>query len=308
MEKSRLNQLPLATASILGQPPSILCVGVATLDIVSELSCWPGEDTEIRALDLRQVRGGNAANTAVVLAGLGGQAVDWMGTLGDDPGAARIVDDLRAGGVGIEHAVTVSGGVTPTSCVWLNRRRATRTIVHYRDLPELDASYFSRVDLAPYAWIHFEGRNVPVLAEMLRRARDAGARVSLEIEKPREHIESLWPLADVLLFSRHYALEKGFDSPRALLRHAARQAPRAALFCAWGEEGAAWQGVDGDSGFVGATPLARCVDTLGAGDVFNAAVVHGLLRGRAPREVIGFACRLAGRKCAQIGFEGLRDE
>ncbi len=286
----------------------ILCVGVATLDIVSELPRWPGEDSETRALDLRRARGGNAANTAVVLTGLGDRVVDWMGTLGDDPGAARILDDLRGNGVGVEHAVAVPGGVTPTSCVWLNRRRATRTIVHYRDLPELDASRFSRVDLGPYAWVHFEGRNVPALSEMLQRARDAGARVSLEIEKPRESIESLWSLADVLMFSRQYALEKGFDSPRALLTHAARQAPRADLFCAWGEEGAAWRGVDGDGGFIGATPLSHCVDTLGAGDVFNAAIVHGLIRGRAPRDVVGFACRLAGRKCTRIGFEGLRDE
>ncbi len=286
----------------------ILCVGVATLDIVSELPCWPGEDNEIRALGLRQVRGGNAANTAVVLAGLGGQVVDWMGTLGDDPGATWIVDDLRGKGVGVEHAVTVSGGATPTSCVWLNQQRATRTIVHYRDLPELDARCFSRIDLAPYAWIHFEGRNVPALPEMLRRARDAGARVSLEIEKPREHIESLWPLADVLIFSRHYALEMGFDSPRALLKHAARHAPCAELFCAWGDEGAAWQGVDGGSDVVGAASLQHCVDTLGAGDVFNAAVIHGLIRDWAPSEALGFACRLAGRKCAQVGFEGLRDE
>ncbi len=282
----------------------VLVVGVATLDIVFDLPAWPTEDSERRAQALRQARGGNAANSAVVLALRGASRVDWLGTLADDAGAALIRADLDAHRVGHAHAPRLDDGVTPTSCVWLNRSSGSRTIVHYRKLRELEAEDLGAVSLADYDWVHFEGRNPPALGSMMRAARLAGARVSLETEKARDGIEALWPLADVLLFSRHYARQRGFDSALALLHHVATRAPAAESYCAWGKQGAAWRGADGRSCFV-AAPRIRCVDSLGAGDVFNALVIEGLCAGRAPVETLIEACRVATRSCEHSGFEGV---
>jgi ketohexokinase len=47
------------------------------------------------------------------------------------------------------------------------------------------------------------------------------------------------------------------------------------------------------------------VDTLGAGDVFNAAVIDARLREQDPQTALAAACTLAGRKCCQVGFDGL---
>jgi ketohexokinase len=52
----------------------------------------------------------------------------------------------------------------------------------------------------------------------------------------------------------------------------------------------------------------RVIDTLGAGDTFNAAIIHGCLGGLETGVLLEQACRLAGRKCAQTGFTGLSDE
>ena len=53
------------------------------------------------------------------------------------------------------------------------------------------------------------------------------------------------------------------------------------------------------------TISSAVVDTLGAGDTFNAAVINGCLAGQATAEILEHACRLAGRKCMQDGFAGL---
>jgi ketohexokinase len=47
------------------------------------------------------------------------------------------------------------------------------------------------------------------------------------------------------------------------------------------------------------------VDTLGAGDTFNAAIIDGLCRQQDLAVALRDACRLAGKKCGQIGFQGL---
>lgn len=70
----------------------ILTVGIATLDIVNQVSAYPAEDDEIRATAQTIRRGGNATNTAVVLSQLGHQ-VDWAGALVQQPNNAAITED-----------------------------------------------------------------------------------------------------------------------------------------------------------------------------------------------------------------------
>lgn len=57
---------------------------------------------------------------------------------------------------------------------------------------------------------------------------------------------------------------------------------RATLVCAWAEEGADALGPDGRLLHSDAFPPPRVVDTLGAGDTFNAAVIFSLSQGEYP--------------------------
>ena len=54
---------------------------------------------------------------------------------------------------------------------------------------------------------------------------------------------------------------------------------RATLICAWAEEGADALGPDGQLLHSDAFPPPRVVDTLGAGDTFNASVIFSLSKG-----------------------------
>lgn len=57
---------------------------------------------------------------------------------------------------------------------------------------------------------------------------------------------------------------------------------RAVLICAWAEEGADALGPDGRLLHSDAFPPPRVVDTLGAGDTFNASVIFSLSQGECP--------------------------
>ncbi|MGD8235824.1 MAG: PfkB family carbohydrate kinase [Chromatiales bacterium] len=286
----------------------ILGVGIATLDIINTVAGYPDEDSEVRALDQRRSRGGNATNTLTVLAGLG-HACSWAGVLPEEPDAVEVERQLAHAGIDMQHVMRLKQGKMPTSCITLNTRNGSRTIIHYRDLPEYRSEWFSGVDLRSFDWLHFEGRAPAELALMLERAGRSDRRFSLEVEKPREGIERLLHLPDVLLFSKQYARANGFENAAAFLEAHARHAgqKRPLLFCSWGDAGA-WALTRDDMLYhQPAFEVPNVVDTVGAGDVFNAGIIHGLLCGMPVQDVLREAARLAAIKCGQTGFDSLAD-
>ncbi len=283
----------------------ILAVGIATLDVINEVATYPEENSEQRALWHGRQRGGNATNTLVVLSQLGHHCA-WAGVLPETPDAAFVQQELHRYRIDCGHVERVARGTLPTSYVTLSRARGSRTIVHTRDLPEFSTAAFQQIPLAGFDWLHFEGRDPAQVVQMMRRVRELapGVRVSLEVEKPRPDIETLFPHADLITCSQAFAARRGVE-PVELLRWARARAPEALLVCTLGEQGVI--GLDRADRVVeaAARPPDQVVDTLGAGDTFNAGLIDALVRGEALTEALGFACRLAGVKCAQRGLHGL---
>ncbi|HFD91675.1 MAG TPA: ketohexokinase [Gammaproteobacteria bacterium] len=285
----------------------ILAVGVATLDIINRVDTYPEEDAKIRATAQRVCRGGNATNTLVVLSQLGHRC-RWAGTLGGDFAADTIRADLETYDIDLGACRLYRDGHTPTSYVVHSMSTGSRTIIHYRDLPEYGHEDFATVPLENLDWIHFEGRNIPETTSMMERVRKTlpTLRCSLEVEKSRPGIEALFPLADVLLFSRDYAIGQGFHDAPSFLQHLRKCLPGINLVCAWGEAGASGVDRNGRVGDSPAHPPATVVDALGAGDTFNAGIIDACLRGYSLQEALGHACHLAGMKCGHTGLDFIR--
>jgi len=287
---------------------AVLGIGNATLDIIHLVERYPRENEEVRCRSRMLRRGGNTANTLVVLSQLG-VCCSWAGVLVDNPDGHFIGKDLQDHGVDTSPCRLLTDGCVPVSSVLVSAENGSRTITHYRDLPEYDYADFAALDLRPFDWLHFEGRNVPATLRMLERVRASaqGLRCSVEIEKPRDGIEALFACADVLLFSEAYSKARGFEEPLAMLRSLHGQWPQADLFCTRGAAGALALDRNGRVFLHPAVVPPAVVDTLGAGDTFNAGIISGYLAGLDTDATLARACRLAGRKCGQHGFERLGD-
>ncbi len=284
----------------------ILGVGNATLDIVNVVDNYPHEDQEVRASSQHLHRGGNVANTLVVLSQLGHDCA-WAGTLADERDAAIIREDLTEHGVDLSAVHSVAQGKVPTSYISLSRLNGSRTIVHYRDLPEYSAADFARIDLNLFDWLHFEGRNIEQIRLMLARARREQPNLlcSLEVEKVREGIESLFPLVDVLMFSKDYVRRQGWHDAEHFLAAMKKQQLNADLTCTWGSKGAYALSRTGEQLHEPAFAPKMVVDTLGAGDVFNAGLIAQLVMGHNLDIALIEASRLAGKKCGLYGLKRL---
>ncbi|XP_073868239.1 ketohexokinase isoform X5 [Macaca fascicularis] len=146
-------------------------------------------------------------------------------------------------------------------------------------------------------------------AHNTRQPPEQKIRVSVEVEKPQEELFQLFGYGDVVFVSKDVAKHLGFQSAGEALRGLyGRVRKGAVLVCAWAEEGADALGPDGKLIHSDAFPPPRVVDTLGAGDTFNASVIFSLSQGRSVQEALRFGCQVAGKKCGQQGFDGIVSE
>lgn len=280
----------------------ILCTGNLTLDIVNTVDHYPVEDEELRASGQLIASGGNAANTALVLAQLHQDAY-LASTIANDQNGSWLKNHLRDQGVNVDHVRQYKGD-SPTSFITLNQTNGSRTIVHHRELPELSPTDFAHIALERIDWFHFEGRNVEALAinVALTLEKRIDQPISLELEKERPGLEQIAKMADVLMISRAYAVSQGFESPDRFLLEKQKQFPHSLLSLSWGAEGAWFCDPKVSPTHVPAKPIAQVVDTVGAGDTYNAGLINALASGQPFDEAVNFASRLAEEKIQHQGL------
>lgn len=280
-----------------------LLTGIAVLDIVNTVAHFPAEDEEMRALSSEHVRGGNAANTACILT-QAGHEVFFAGTLAKDQAGDFIHNDMQQRGIRMDYGQRMQGS-TPTSYITLNQHNGSRSIVHHRDLHELSFAQFDSIPLQRFDAFHFEGRNVAHVRRMMDKVlkHRVDQTLSVEIEKDREDIDSLMTGADILLFSKSFAEARGFTTPRDFLQQLHQQ-HAVFLSCTWGASGAYAMTMSGE--FIEAPAITvNGIDSIGAGDTYNAGLLHALSQGSTFTDAIHFARELATKKVQQRGFDGL---
>ena len=285
---------------------SFLGIGNLVLDTILTTDHFPSENEELRAQSRQLQPGGNAANTLYVLKQLGHDCALMSAVAVDDAGR-KLLKAVADRGIDTTLCQKRLKGATPTSYVLVNRESGSRTIVHYRDLAELDFEHFAKQEIERFDWLHFEGRNVENLKGMLNIARTfcPDTPVSLELEKPRKGIKALLEVPNLIIIARHYAEALGLESAEDVLKHIRPHAPQATLVCTWGEAGAWFWAPGGEIRHQPAIKVPRVVDTLGAGDTFNAGLLHRLSAGDPIEEAVQFAAELAARKVRQPGLDNL---
>jgi sulfofructose kinase len=280
----------------------VICVGHSALDRVFTVDAWPQASAKVRANSLVEVGGGMAANAAVAVARLGGEACFW-GPVGEDGVADVMKAQLQAAGVDVRGLRRCAGLTSSTSAILIDAR-GERLIVSYRGTAlEAPADWLPLDQIGSAGALLADVRWPQGALAALRAARRAGipSVIDADTAEPAT-LRSLAGEAEYAVFSESgLACFAGAGDTEGGLRRALALGARLAAMTQ-GERGVFWIEAGEPEGLRHLPAFAvPVVDTLAAGDVFHGAFALELARGKLPAVALRVAAAAAAIKCTRPG-------
>lgn len=288
---------------------SHFCVlGSMNMDLVTRVRQFPRPGETLMGSSFQTYPGGKGANQAVALARLGA-AVSFVAARGNDVLGAQYEQVLIREGIARDSVAVVDGVSTGTATIVVNAAGENFVLVvpgaNASVTPEFVQNRLATLDGSSILLMQLE---IP-LESVIRGAqlaRQAGARVILDPAPARDLPDELLQTVDILTPNETEAqLLTGVDTrDTAGIRRAgetllARGAGRVIIKA--GDRGAF---VCGPQGFTQVPAFAvRAVDTVAAGDSFNAGLAYALAEGVEPAEAVRFANAVAGLSTTKEGAQ-----
>lgn len=258
---------------------------------------------KLSGLEPQEACGGSAANTITGLARLGVPA-GYIGKIGHDPYGEFFAAEMRRQGVearmlyGLSQTGRALGLITPDS---------ERTFATYLGAAvELEPTDLAAEMFSGYDYFHIEGymvQNHALTREALRLAKEAGLEVSLDLASHnvvRENLDFLRDMVgryvDIVFANEEESMAfSGAASPAEALVTISPQCRVAVVKL--GKNGSLVKDGGGEHR-VECIP-ARAVDTTGAGDLYAAGFLYGLMQGY-PLPVCGRVGSLLSGKVVEV--------
>lgn len=293
----------------------VVVVGSTNYDRTSYVDALPAPGETVIAQEHRESIGGKGANQSLAAARLGAHVL-FLTALGDDPESAVLERELRSHGVEVMLMVPPTGLRSGAASITVDRHGENAIVVspgaNYAHEGSATAGALARAGewASPDAVVVSQAE-VPLdtIVDTAAAARGLGLRFVLNlapfVSLPRQVLASADPLvvnrseAVALLRSVDDGDETSLDSSgEYLCRRLASHAK--SLVVTLGGQGAACL-VDGRYEFCPAPPVARVVDTTGAGDAFVGALASALAGGAELPPAVRLATQLSSLTVAESG-------
>ena len=273
-----------------------MCVGVITIDTIALVENYPNEDERVIANEISRAGGGPAAVAAVALSRLGINCA-IVGTIGDDADGKEVLRIFAKEGVDTSG---ISIGTAPTagSVIVASKKHSARAISTRQPVVQAPINEAAKKLIANAQWLHVDHVGIKCL-DQLGVSRGKGPHISFDAGYG---VESFDPIVVDLFVptDRQMALRyPGVDLAVALEKDSSMG----------GNIVVATQGSAGSSGFSRETGLVTApgfkvdaTSTLGAGDVFQGALVAQLIQGYSLQEAMRRANAVAALSCR--GLDG----
>jgi sulfofructose kinase len=275
--------------------------GLNATDTSIALSSYPARGSKVEFSTASVLPGGQVATT-VVACQHWGLSTRYVGSLGDDSAAALHRHAFAKAGV--ETQLMPIADCASRQSIILVDQEGERTVLWRKD---------ERLDLHPkdlkQEWftdgraLHVDGYDTAAATTAAKWARAAGIPVIADLDELYPGVEDLIEQIDYLIVSRDFPcrLMNEPDIEHALRAMQHRYGCRLTAATLGPDGVLAWDGTDFH--YAPAYQVA-VVDTTGAGDIFHAGFIYGLLQGWPLDQQLDFACAAAALNCTAVGARG----
>ena len=276
-------------------------VGLNATDTVIPLANFPVRGSKTEYSTISTLPGGQVATT-VVACQHWGMKTRYVGKLGDDLAATLHREAFSHAGVETRIS-TVPGGASAQSLILVDAE-GERTVLCRRDERlTLQPADLNREWIVNARALHVDGHDTAAATLAARWAREAGIPVIADLDELYPGVETLLENIDYLIVSRDFPsrLTNEPDLEKALQLMQRRYGCRLTAATLGPDGVLAWDGNDLHHAAAYRVPV---VDTTGAGDIFHAGFIYGLLQGWPLDHQLDFACAAAALNCTAVGARG----
>jgi sugar/nucleoside kinase (ribokinase family) len=242
-------------------------------------------ERELLADRMMLTLGSSSAIVAHNLAALGSK-VGFQSRIGEDPLGAIALERLQQGGVDTSQVRRMPGAITTGLTVILHHQNWRNILTYAGTITELtwddlDLDYLAdarHFHLSSY-YLHRALR--PKIVELFQRLKSKGLTISLDTNDDPDdrwegNLNQVLEYVDVFLPNEREACKAaGTEDLEAAIRKLSEAVPL--LVVKMGRKGAIAQ--RGNERFTSAAKVVETVDTVGAGDSFDAGFLHQYVRG-----------------------------
>ncbi len=281
------------------KPFEVVGMGLNSVDFIGVVPEFPTINSKKQLLRFSKQGGGQVA-TAMVALSRWGVRTKYIGKVGEDDLGSFSLDSIRQEGVDVSSVIIEPNATNQFAMIIVDAISGERTILWDRDQQLMyREGELRREDICSGKFLHLDGHDIQAAIQCARWAKEEGIPTVIDMDKVESLTSELVREIDfVITSSRFPTLMTGIsDREKALIE---LQKQTSGFLCATlGHEGVMAL-VDGEILHIEGVKV-KAVDTTGAGDVFHAGFIYGLLQNWEVIEIVRFANAVAALKCRDLG-------
>jgi sulfofructose kinase len=281
------------------KPFEVVGMGLNSVDFLCVVPEFPTMNSKLRISQFSRQGGGQVA-TAMVALSRWGVKTKYIGKIGGDELGQFSLISLREEGVDISSVTIEPSATNQYAMILVDGPSGERTILWDRDerLTYREGE-LGKKDICSGKILHLDGHDIHAALQCARWAKEEKIPTVIDLDKVEPLTSELIKEIDFVVTSARFPrLFTGISDREKALIELQKHTP--GFLCATlGHEGAVTF-VNGELVYVKGFEV-RAVDTTGAGDVFHAGFIYGLLENWEIEETLRFANAVAALKCQHLG-------
>jgi len=281
------------------KPFEVVGMGLNSVDFLTVVPEFPTLNSKMRIRQFSKQGGGQVATALVALARWGVKT-KYIGKIGEDELGSFSLDSIRQEGVDVSSVMIEPDATNQFAVILVDGLSGERTILWDRDERLMyRKGELRKEEVCSGKILHLDGHDIHAAIQCARWAKQEGIPTVIDIDKVEPLTKELIKEIDFVITSSQFpSLYTGISNREQALLELQKHT-NGFLCTTLGEEGAMAL-VDGQIVHSRGFPI-KAVDTTGAGDVFHAGFIYGLLQNWEIEKIMKFANAAAALKCREIG-------